>query len=266
MGTELGSASVKVSLNVEEAKRQIAELRKEIKQGGPSGGPTPDAPTHILKVNPRAGHPHVSGDLPDDPDLGNTGGTTGRLSRGQNVAQGLYQDIIRYMKIDRMRKFGQLHVQQAAQDASLAGRAGAGLSKAVGSDLPGALSLAGVVYAGVSALGHSTPYAMEALSQAGVPIPDAVMNVLNDFKNVINNLESRISNIVKAPKEALDMWAGGARITGQLPDFVYYWNQAYDVGVAEDDLNKKFDHFKRMEVAAAIGKGVGEVFQKSFDR
>lgn len=270
MGTELGAATVKVTLNVEDAKRQIQELRKEIKSGAPAAGASsPLSPTRILKV-PRAGGSSVSGDLPDDPDLGNSSGST-EASRA-DVARSLHQYLLRQARLDRMRKFGQMHVERDLEAASVSARIRGyvaektGLSAEAASTLGGVARTAGALYAATSAMGKSTPYAIEALRQAGAAIPPEVASVLNDFKNIINNLESRVSNLVKAPKEAFDLWAGGARVTGELPDFVYYWNQAYDVGVAQDDLEKKFDHFRRMELAGALGKDIGAAFSRSFDR
>lgn len=270
MGTELGPATVKVTLNVEDAKRQIEELRKEIRKGAPSGSGGAAAPSHVFKM-PRAGGSTVSGDLPDDPDLGNSQGTTSGRSPQANHAQALFQDMLRLMRIDRMRKFGQIHVQRDLEAASLQGRLRgyvsekAGLTEEAAGTLGGVLRTAGALYAATSAFAKVAPYAIEAVSQS-VPIPPEVQAGLNDLKNIVNNLESRVTNLVKATGAATELWTEGMRVTGEMPDYQYYWSMEYDVGVAEDDLRKKFDHFKRMDVSKVIGKELGAAVSKSFDR
>ncbi len=267
MATEFGPATVKVSLDVAAAKRQIEDLRREIMLSTPAAVPdrTPVQNQVLKKTNPRIGHPGVSGSTSDDPHQGNDPYWT-----HDNISDGLR--LLKWLKTtDRMRKFAPIHVQKSLEDASLVNQGAEfvkdklGLGAEVAGTTAGVAATTATLYAAVSATAKVAPYAVQALSGV-VGVPPEVQGFLNDFKAVINNLENRVSNIVKAPKEALDIWSNGARITGQLPDFLYYWNQAYDIGVAEDDLRDKFDHFKRMEVAGAIGKGVGEAFQKSFDR
>jgi len=267
MGNDYGPATVKVTLDVEAAKRQVEDLRREIKLNPPAAVQARSpAQQHVLKkTNPRLKSPSASGDVGDDPYQGNDPYWT-----HDNISDGLR--LLKWLRTtDRMRRFAPVHVQKAMEDASLINRGvdaateKLGLGAEAAGTLGGVATTAAALYAATSAVAKTAPYALRAIEQV-VPIPPAVGKVLDDFKNVINNLEHRISNVVKAPKEAVDIWADGARITGQLPDFLYYWNQRYDIGVAEDDLQAKFDHFKRMDVAEAIGTGVAEAFKKSFDR
>lgn len=267
MGNDYGPVSIKVRLNAEEAKREIAELRREIQLNPPPAvqGRSP-AQQHVLrKTNPRAGHPTVSG-ASGDPHEGQDPYMT-----HDNIADGLR--LLKWLRTtDRMRKFAPIHVQKAMEDASLVNRGldyaseKLGLAPEAAGTVGGVATTAAALYAATSAVAKVAPYALKAIESAGATLPPGLSKFLDDFKGVINNLEHRVSNVVKAPKEAFDMWTDGARISGQLPDFLYYWNQRYDIGVAEDDLAAKFDHFKRMEVAQAVGKGVGDSFQRSFDR
>lgn len=268
MATEFGPASIKVKLNVEEAKQAIADLRREIRLTVPATAPdkSPVQSSVIRKTNPKVGHPSVSGAAGGgDPYQGND-----PYAPDTNIADGLR--IWKWLqRSNRMRKFAPAHIEKAAEDASLYNRGIDYVKGKLGLDaesvgtVSGVATTAAALYAATSAVAKMAPYALTAISQVA-KLPPEVANVMNDFKNVVANLEHRVSNVVKAPAEAFDLWAGGARITGELPDFVYYWNQKYDLGVAEDDLNAKFDHFRRNEVAQAIGKGVGESFRKSFDR
>lgn len=267
MATDFGPATISVKLNAEEAKRQIEELRREIQKNPPAMMParSPAQDRVIRKTNPKASHPSVSGDVGDDPYYGESPYFT-----HDNVADGLR--LLKWLKTtDRMRKFAPIHVAKAQEDASLYNRGVSyaqdklGLAEDAVGTVGGVAAATAAVYAATTVASKTAPYALKAIEQV-VKIPPEVGKVLDDFKAVINNLEHRISNVVKAPLEASNFWANGARITGQLPDFIYYWNQRYDLGVAEDDLQSKFDHFKRMEVAEAVGKGVGEVFKNSFSR
>lgn len=289
MVTPLGDAKVRVTLDVAEAKRQLQELRSAVRSGsGESGGQGAGASPADMRVLPRrpqgtgGGHPNVSGDIDfADVELAAPGwsnpfeeGWSNPFERGAR----LHHQIRKMVRRDARRALASQRVAEAIKENSLAFRAKEWMSGKVGLEMEQMATLKGValtkaaVWSTVSVGTKLAPYAIEAAKQM---LPEQLRDsqsvqqlqtALADLKAVVNNIESRITNYAKAAAETTELWGEGMRSTGQMPDFVYYFNQNYDTGVAQSDLSKKFDHFKRMQIATAVGKSMGEVFGQTVGR
>jgi len=130
---------------------------------------------------------------------------------------------------------------------------------------------AAALYAGTRAVAMGAPLALEAgRAFAGLspddPLFKAVQAQLDNLKNSFNYIESYVKSAITGVGKTYDMATAMARVNGKVPNIQIGYGIYKDADMQEDMLRKKFEHFKSMEVATAVGNSMAEMFKGGLNR
>lgn len=251
MATRMGGAEVEVKLDTTKAEKTITDLENRLK--------AMQRKAAELGKSLGAGKASVSG-VTSQQVTGTSGG-----SGEKNVAN----EVVRNVK-----KMGGGKFATAALTASVSGIPGR-VAGSVESSMPGTLKVAGAAalgYAAASTAAKVSPLALEAVRAA---LPEALANsafakfvegALEDLRNGFTTLESGVKSIFTGGAKTADLAAASLRVTGQMPNLAYYYDQNVKSDTQESRLEKKFSEYKQKEVAAGVGKALGDLMRGSFSR
>lgn len=255
MSTRLEGVQIPVELDTTKAQRQLDNLERSLNRTGGSGG--------------QSGSRAPSGSS----TRSGSGSMKPRMMGGMDLdlAEDLYNELLRQIRIDRIRKFGTIRVEQANRANSFSGIVNAAATKAVGEGFGGAMKLAGGLYAGISAVAKNAPLALEA-GRAAVglsskdPNYSAVQAQLGNLQNAVNYLESYLKSAVTGIGKTYDMATAMARVHGKVPNIQIGYGIYKEADLQEDMLKRKFESFQKLELAEAVGNSMLEFFKGGINR
>lgn len=242
MATELGESKVKVKLDVAEAKRQIEELRKSVREG--KEAPKRQAQSIAQKVA-REGR-DVSGGKAEE----------------KSLTSSLLDAAGRKAKRAAVRAGGEVGgaIQAAAGASRLLPESILPVAKAAGA----AALIYGAARVGTEGLLGATA----AARGAGIPIP-GIEDALRKLGLQFDALEAKVAGLYRGMGTTWDYAVASARLTGQAPSASALWKQSQkDVAVESEvgRLDRAFSRFKRADLASAMGKTIGDIFKQTSAR
>lgn len=146
------------------------------------------------------------------------------------------------------------------------GRAGLGAA-ARGAGVAGLAYAAAAVGARVVPLGLRA--GLEATGLAGTGLGDAGEALMEEIRQKFSFLENMIKGAYQAGKDTAAFGLGAARITGEAPSLETMgevYNMTWKQRTVEGELKDKFNQFKRLEVAGALGTTLNRVFGDGANR
>lgn len=147
----------------------------------------------------------------------------------------------------------------------------------IASKVPSAAALAegavtaGALYGAVRTVALGAPLALEAgRSFVGLSKDDpnfaAVSRELENLRSTVSYLESYIKSAITGIGKTYDMATAMARVNGKLPNIQIGYGIYKEADMEEDLLNKKFEEFKQLEVANAVGVSMSELFKNGMNK
>lgn len=242
MATELGPAKVSVVLDVEGAKRAIADLRKEIRQGQVRKS---TAAAEIVRKVERQGR-DVSGGKAEERPLAET------LIRGA---------------AERARRAGVSNPVsrglQAAGASRIVPEGLAPIAKAAG--------IAGLVYAGVRLGTEGAVLGTEALRGAGIGGPgiSVLESFVRELATRLDGLEAKVVAAFRAGGTTAELLTAQARIAGVAPTparAAAQYGSEFEIESEKIRLEKAFDRHKRNDLSRSVGKLLGDAVKGSLSR
>lgn len=241
MATRLGGpVEVEVTLNTKKAEQQINQLESKLK----------DSKAKATQVNKVAGIEKLTSAA--GPARGVGTGAEARAKTTKSATERLL-DAVKKTGITRQT----FMTAPPPEAATSIGGAVRGVASAVAPAVAG--------YAAVSTAAQASPFAIEALKAA---LPTAltdnpVFKGLSDsvlaIRESIATLESGVKALYTATTKTADVAAAGMRLTGEVPNIAYYWDQNHKAESQEERLRKTFNRFKMQEVGEAVGRSVAEM-------
>lgn len=251
MATVLGDARVSVSLDVAQAKRQIEELRKAIRDQRTQKA---EPAQRIVKKLEREGR-DVSG---------------GKAERNEkSISQSLLAAAGRRLQQVAARGATGLApaTALAGQAASAVGPRGAAVAKGIGT--------AALIYGAVRVGTEARVFLDQVLASA---LPDAltknpVFSGLVEFRRELakrmDALEASVKASIVAAGTSGEYAIASARIAGASPGFAALGAQYKDDFTVEKEkakLDSAFSRFRRDDLARSIGRTIGDAAKGTFTR
>jgi hypothetical protein len=252
MPTRLEGVQIPVELDTSKAQRQLDDLERDLDKQERTGKRLQDT----IGRGP-----------------GSKPSPSGRMTGSSNpdIAQELYNDLLKQIKVDRMRTSSQVRLEQARQANTVSGKLNTAIEGAVGDGLGAGLKFAGSLYAAISATSKAAPIVLEAgRALAGLSPNDpnfkAVAQQLENLRNSVTYLESYVKSAVTGIGKTYDMATAISRVHGKVPNLSVGYGIYKEADMQEDMLNKKFSEFKAKEVANAVGVSISEMFEGGLNR
>jgi hypothetical protein len=246
----LGDAKITVSLNVAEAKRQIEEMRRLVREQRTRRAPVERA---VEKIR-REGR-DVSGGKGEE----------------KSVAQSLMAAAAR--RAERFARQGASGVSPAVAAAGSAGgmlgKAGAGAARAVGA----AALVYGAIRFGTEAQVFVDQAIEGALAESGIlekiPFLKEMMEFRRGVAQRLDTVEASVKAAITAAGSTGEYATASARIAGAAPGVAAIASQYGDDFAVERkkaELDAAFRRFRRDDLGKAIGATIGEQVKASLQR
>ena len=279
MATVIGDAKIRVILDVEDAKRQLAQERKAAGSGpgamgtsSPTAAPSSAAPSSSPSQKPEREKLTISG-----------------IERER-----LLRELSDYWKrrdamYDRIKnRSAKSQVSGDSDDANMSSLPGGGIlspaKKLIGATANafglgpeataaakyGAGALA--VYGAASFIGSNLNSVIEAIKPS---LPGAIKDsgalatveqALEELRGGFIRLESAVATILSSGMATTEQMGSGALMTGQLPDALSLWNMNWQVERSQRGLDEKLKHERRDDIGAALGDVMAKNFKASLTR
>lgn len=278
MATLIGDAKIRVVLDLDEAKKQLAAAKQSA--GGPGAQPFGPSPS------PTA--PTTSGAPTSSPPARE------RLTEASIERKRLLDELSAHWQkrdamFDRVKaRAAKFKVSGGTDEAdfswipggavtsplrSVLGRAatatGAGPELSTLGKI-GAIGAAG--YAAASFLGTNLNTIIEAIKPA---LPEAlrdsdllkgITDQLEELRGSFIRLESAVAAIVSSGMSTAEQLQAGVLLTGELPAAGSMWNMNWQVERNQRALDAKLKHERRDEIAATLAPVLAKAFKGSFSR
>lgn len=275
MATVIGDAKIRVILDLEDAKRQLAQERKAA--GGGPGAMGTASPT----AAPSSAAPSSSpSQKPEREKLTISGIERERLLR--ELSDYWKRRDAMYDRINNRSAKSQVSGDSDDSDASRlpGGAAGKLIGKAATATGLGAEAAAvarfsagaAAVYAASSFIGSNLNSVIEAIKPA---LPGAIKDsgalatveqALEELRGGFIRLESAVATILSSGMATAEQLGSGALMTGQLPDALSLWNMNWQVERSQRGLDEKLKHERRDDIGAALGDVMAKNFKGSLTR
>lgn len=237
MATTLGDAWIELELKTDKAERQLSEMERRVKKA--------DQKRATVAREVAAEETKASG----------LGGFAGPKGRGvtRSATESLMDSAQRRMERAAMSSPAARFAQGAAASRFLPPGLAAPAKM---------LGVAALAYGAANLAANTLPLLTEGMKQLlpkGLGESDAFKGFesgLEELRQSFAKINAIVVNAFKSVGQTNDQFFGGLRLTGQAPDWFYYYGQNFEVGRAKDELESKFNHFKRMEVAGGLGAGL----------
>lgn len=268
MATILGDAKIRVVLDLEEAKRQLAKERAAA--GGPGAQPYAGKPAAPVST---------SAPSPDRE----------RITEASIERKRMLDDLQRYwQKRDAMfervkARAAKLKVSGGTDEGDFSWIPGgaatspikSALGKIAGPELAtlgkiGAIGAAG--YAAASFAGSNVNTLIEAVKGL---LPDAIKgsaalasveSSLEELRGSFIRLETAVASIMASAGTTMEQLSAGAFVTGQFPAAGDLWNMNWQVERNQRALDAKLTHERRDEVAKTLAPVLAKAFKGAFSR
>lgn len=155
--------------------------------------------------------------------------------------------------------------------------AGAGASALPKGAGGAALGAAGTVAAGYAIISGASKILPEAYALgnelagtskfgSGGDANETIMRTLMDFKTRVDKLETLFTSIKPAFDKTTQFTEAARRLTGQMPDSLYYYKQNYEVERERQLLDKKFETWRKIEAPLNTAYTFADMMRRSMTR
>jgi hypothetical protein len=265
-------------MDVKQAERKLDYLERHLNavdQGrassGPGGSGGPGSGGNSYNLAPKGPSGPYSYDLASKHSYSlkpsakkASGSTLEDLKKEAQVKFGLDDDLARFTRIERIKKFAQTHID-AAKKASLPGFKQAldnvlNMGKAA---VPYALA-----YEGAAKAIKLAPSVASGLSAAlGNPGgSQSVIGELDKLRSSIQFIESYITSIASATSKTYQTAEAVAYVTGRVPNIGLTFQYERKAELYEDQLNKRLGNFKTDNLAASVGASIAEMTRQGLNK
>lgn len=241
MTIEIGKTKITVTLDSAQAKADLEKIKQELKSQEKT------AKTVAQKVSRK---PSGTGDTTSD--------TSGTGKASVSVAQKLGQLATARMAGSN-RAAGVVSGIAGGQVVKTLAGGSSGISAALGMAAKGAAAY-GLASEGTKLASMFTEFLNAAAPNN--PFLQGINEGLSVLKMQFVQLESKVISAVKAAATAASVVGGGAAVTGNIGDPIYYYELERQSTDAQRNLDEKFADFRKRSIARALGDGTRRSFNK----
>jgi len=238
MASRLEPVRQEVKLDFTQTKRELDELEKRIAQSGRKA----DVVDKVVRQK-----------------VGPSGGRGRGEEPGKSITDRLMDEVDKRMGGGTGVSGGKRSGVSRAAGAAVVGGVSRFASPAAAAAIR-SVAVPAAGYAAVSGGAQFSPAAIEFLREA-LGMPEGmgpVMEAVEGLRNAFATFESGVTGTVAGIKEAIGMSAVGARLTGTAPSPGLWADESATSHQMERMLEKKFNDFKRREVAGGMGRALRE--------
>jgi len=254
VGTRLQGVSIPVDLDTRQAERKLDELERKADR---------TAKAEARGTAPGYGR-SPSGRVTGQSNSISGGTTLVSLKEQKDIASGLFDDVTKLQRIERMRKFARIHMQEATKANSITGKIGNAAN--VIKDAAAPILATGAAYLAASTALKAAPVvATGAAALAGVT-PKALLDQLDFVRSRVQYLESFVTSLISGFSKTHEVAEAQAYITGEIPNLGLVYQYQRKSELYEDQLNKRLGNFKSDNLAGAVGRSLHEMMKQGMNK